>query len=148
MQLFLQKIMKLELAHTGFLVADMEKSCEFYTKLFGFKEMFTINDDDGEPWIRYMRVGDNSCIELCHCNKTKLDNNLNARRFSHICFEVDNIDELIKKVEENNVPFYIEPKIGKDNNRQFWIKDLDDNKIEFVQYDKSSPQSSLSFFLK
>lgn len=140
--------MKLELAHAGFLIADMEKSCSFYKKLFGFDEMFTITDDEDKPWIRYMCVGDNSCIELCHCSKTNLDNNLNARRFSHICFEVDDIDELIRVIEENKIPYYIEPKIGKDLNKQFWIKDLDGNKIEFVQYNERSPQRELSFFLK
>lgn len=138
--------MNITLSHTGFLVEDMDASVRFYKELLGAEEVYTIMDDDNKPWIKHLRVGNQVNLELCHCSKTDLKNNLNARRFSHFCFEVDNIDELIEKVEEKNIEFYIEPKEGKDFSKQFWLKDLDGNKIEFVQYGSNSLHKELSRF--
>lgn len=140
------KIMNVTLSHVGFLVEDMEASVKFYKDLLGAEEVYTIMDDDGQPWIKHLKICGEVCLELCHCSKTDLKNNVNARRFSHFCFEVDNIDQLIEEVKAKNIEMYIAPKEGKDFSKQFWLKDLDGNKVEFVQYGSKSLHKELSKF--
>ena len=51
------------LGHIALKVRDLQKSIDFYTKL-GFPEFLRLTEEDGEPWIVYMRFDDMTYLEL------------------------------------------------------------------------------------
>ena len=51
------------LGHIALKVRDLQKSIDFYTKL-GFPEFLRLNNDDGKPWIVYMKFADDLYLEL------------------------------------------------------------------------------------
>jgi hypothetical protein len=60
----------------------------------------------GDEILHYMRLPDNSAIELFeHKDRAKYDELQTKEGFiKHIAFNVDNIDELNQKLIQNNIP--------------------------------------------
>jgi catechol 2,3-dioxygenase-like lactoylglutathione lyase family enzyme len=44
------------IAHVAYTVSDMEKALHFYCNQLGFQKAFEIRDDEGKPWINYIKV--------------------------------------------------------------------------------------------
>ena len=117
------------IAHLALNVSDMGKSMEFYCDILGFRKAFAINDDDGKPWIEYIKVCPGQFIELFYC-KTPLyhgrDNESKVEpAYSHLCLEVDDIYEIAARIKEKGLVLDVEPTRGKDLNYQCWVKDPD-----------------------
>lgn len=121
--------------HKGYHVVDMEKTLDFYCNKLGFERAFDLDTDEGEPWIVYVKVADQSFLEFFYDGSEEKKNQLN-----HICFVVDDIDGEAERIREQGIPFVQEVSKGKDNNYQFWIKDPDGNFLEFMQLEPDSPQ--------
>lgn len=126
------------IAHTAYDVADMEKSMEFYCGILGLKKAFEIHDDDGKPWIEYIKVCDGQFIELFY-NRDGMEN---GGSYSHLCLEVEDINEIVKHLKDNGVTIDSGPSRGKDGNYQCWAKDPDGNRIEFMQMMPDSLQKN------
>ena len=122
-------------AHIALNVRDMEKSIAFYTKVFGFSKAFSLADEKGNPWIEYVKVAPGKFIELFYNN-----NQPNAGSFNHMCFLVDDVQEIAKRIVEAGAELTTAPKIGVDGNWQCWTVDPDGNKIELMQYAENAPQ--------
>jgi len=127
------------IGHVAFVAKDMEKSLEYYCEILGFKKAFEIKDENGQPWINYIKVTDGQFIELFYGGKES-KNSQDAAGFSHLCLEVDDIYEIADLLEKHNL-LDIKPNQGKDLNYQCWSKDPDGNRIEFMQMEPDSPQS-------
>lgn len=128
------------LAHVSFVVKDMKKSLYFYCDILGFEKAFELKDDNNQPWINYIKIKDGQFIELFYGGKEANDNP-DTVGFSHICFEVDDIYEIAEQLDKNGL-LDMKPNRGKDLNYQCWSKDPDGNRIEFMQMDPESPQST------
>ncbi|EHB63499.1 MULTISPECIES: VOC family protein [Paenibacillus] len=128
------------IAHLAFDVADMEKSLHFYCGILGFTRAFDIPDDQGRPWIEYIKVRDGQFIELFYGGRNKPERVQQPIGFSHLCLEVRDIHEIAEHLRKHGVPLDVEPVQGKDHNWQCWAKDPDGNRIEFMQLDPKSPQ--------
>ncbi len=124
------------IGHTAYTVADMKASLHFYCDILGFYHAFSIPDDQGNPWIEYLKVNQNSFIELFY----NREGENTPASYSHLCLEVDDIDEIARRLEENGVTLDAKPSQGKDKNWQCWAKDPDGNRIEFMQMHPDSPQ--------
>jgi len=156
-----------QISHISYLVSDMKKSLEFYCDILGFEKAFEILDDDGQPWLNYLKICEGQFIELFFGGETKsLDIQQQAELqykisqricksgqdfgktiyagYLHLCLEVDDIFKLSNHFKENGIRIEIEPKLGKDRNYQCWVNDPDGNKIEFMQIDPESPQAKKS----
>ncbi|BBJ28387.1 VOC family protein [Athalassotoga saccharophila] len=131
------------IAHVAYTVSDMEKSLHFYCDQLGFEKAFEIRDDEGKPWINYIKVGKNQFIELFYGGKKK-EHSQNEAGFSHLCFEVDDIQKVAEELKKKNVIIDVDPKQGKDFNWQCWIKDPDGNRIELMEISDKSPQYKAS----
>jgi catechol 2,3-dioxygenase-like lactoylglutathione lyase family enzyme len=59
------------IAHVAYTVSDMEKALHFYCDQLGFQKAFEIRDDEGKPWINYIKVSKNQFIELFYGGKKK-----------------------------------------------------------------------------
>lgn len=128
------------IGHLAFDVADMERSLHFYCGVLGFKKAFSIEDDQGNPWIEYIKVADGQFIELFYGGKQKPERPERPVGFSHLCLEVDSIEEIANHLKQNGVPLDVEPQQGKDLNWQCWARDPDGNRIEFMAMHPDSPQ--------
>jgi catechol 2,3-dioxygenase-like lactoylglutathione lyase family enzyme len=127
------------IAHLAFNVSDMKKSLEFYCDILGFKKAFEIRDDDGNPWIEYLKVSQGQFIELFY-SKNQLEQS-SLLCYSHLCLEVDDIYEVADHLRVKGLTLDVEPTQGKDLNYQCWIRDPDGNRIEFMQMHPDSLQN-------
>ncbi len=127
------------IAHLAFNVADMQKSLEFYCKVLGFEKAFEIRDDDGNKWIEYIKVRKSQFIELFYYPKPGEQPEVSS--YSHLCLEVDDIQEIAARIKAAGLTLDVEPVQGKDLNYQCWARDPDGNRIEFMQMSPDSPQS-------
>jgi catechol 2,3-dioxygenase-like lactoylglutathione lyase family enzyme len=129
-------------AHIAFVVENMEESLRFYCEVLGFEKAFDLADDQGKPWINYLRIRNGQYIELFYGGTRAYEPNPMNAGSTHVCFEVDDIFEIAERLKKNGVTLTAEPKRGKDFNYQCWTKDPDGNPIEFMQLDPRSPQSN------
>ena len=126
------------IAHTAFDVYDMEKALDFYCNVLGLQKVFEIRDDDNNPWIEYIKVADGQFIELFYNRQ----NEGNKGSYSHLCLEVEDINETAERLREKGIVIDHGPSMGKDGNYQCWAKDPDGNRIEFMQIMPDSLQKN------
>ena len=120
------------LSHVSLTTNSLRKVKNFYVKLLGFKIVHKfINSQTKEVYGYFLSTNNNTFLEFFN-SKKKLNFNKN-NPFRHICFEVNNIKKIAKKLKHKK------PKIirGKtDNILQFMVKDNEGNLVEFHQRDK------------
>lgn len=133
------------IGHAAFVVKDMDKTVAFYEETLGFKRAFDIaRPENGEPWIVYMYAGGGQYIELFYGGTEENPFRDEKIGFFHLCVEVDDIQEIWKKIVETNAPQDDAPKKGADNNWQCWTHDPDGIKIELMQLGFDSPQAEFA----
>ena len=134
------------IAHYAVTVKDMVESVRFYTHALGFRWAFELKrPDTDEPWIVYLSICPRQFLELFYGGED--DNPWNDRLigFNHLCLEVDNIFDSVKKVRDSGYTIVVEPKQGSDNNWQAWITDPNGIRIELMQVMPDSPQARYNF---
>ncbi|TVP85652.1 MAG: VOC family protein [Acholeplasmataceae bacterium] len=121
------------IAHLAFRVTDMDDAVRFYETVFGFKKIFTLDDEQGHPWLVYLKVADRQFIELFHAEKPlRLQPEITA--YQHLCIEVTDMDAFTRHLDDLGMT-PDQPVIrGLDHNLQCWIKDPDGNPIEIMAY--------------
>ena len=91
--------------HVAINARDIAKSKAFYSGMLGL----TIGEsvDMGDVILHYMRLPDNSTIELFEHKDRKIYDELYRMEgfIKHIAFNVDNIDVLNQKLIQNNIKF-------------------------------------------
>ncbi len=126
----------------------MESSLKFYRDLLGLKIIRDMNEKGDylnnmlsleNVQVRTVKLGienDNTLIELLDF-KSHVDNEI--RNFytigaSHLALTVRNIDELVKKLSENNIKFNAKPQHSPDGLvKVTFCKDPDGTPIELVE---------------
>ncbi len=127
------------IAHNAYVVNDTEASLDFYVNKLGFQQKFTLDDEEGNPWIIYIQIAPNQFIELFP-TKEPVPNDFSQSSYRHLCLEVTNIRELVQKLKDSGVAIDQDVMMGLDNNYQAWIHDPDNNPIELMEYGKNSLQ--------
>ena len=122
------------LGHVAFKVNDLDKSLEFYTKI-GFPEILRLVNDDGKPWIIYLRVNDSLLLELFPGGDGKPVPGPERTGMNHFCLTVADIDVAEAALKSINIHLSRQrnPKRGVDGNRGMWIEDPDGNRIEIME---------------
>lgn len=121
------------LGHVALKVRDLQASIDFYTKL-GFPEFLRLLEDDGSPWIVYMRFDDNLYLELFPGGGERAPDP-EETGVNHLSLTVDDIDAAATHLEAVGIPLS-QPRRdtrGVDNNRGMWIEDPDGNRIEIME---------------
>ncbi len=123
------------IAHVALQVRDLQASIDFYEKL-GFPEFLRLNNDDGDPWIVYLRVTDDFYFELFPGPDTGWVKK-GQTGVHHLSLESANLDETVQHLEEVGIPLEspLKNKRGVDGNRGCWIVDPDGNRIELMEMD-------------
>jgi len=123
------------LAHVGFRVSDLEKARAFYTGVLGYHEAYNLKDSTGRVALAFFKVNENQCIEI----SPGLPPN-QVVRFTHVAFSTSDIEKLHGMLEARALKIG-SIQTGRDGNRNFGLRDPENNVIEFVQY---MPGSMLS----
>lgn len=121
------------IAHIALQVRDMQTSIDFYESL-GFPEFLRLTNDDGKPWIVYMKVTDNFYFELFPGKDTATAVQ-GMTGVHHISLEAADIEKAVAHMEKNGIPLSspLGAEPGLDGNRGCWIDDPDGNRIELME---------------
>src|SRR6202049_3697574 len=63
-----EKVTGLRLNHVGMYVKDFDESMNFYTKIMGFREAFSLKDKEGKPTLVYLQINRDTFLELAPAN--------------------------------------------------------------------------------
>lgn len=135
--------------HSGIVVNSLKKSEHFYCKLLNFKVIQKlieegpywnklINDKNTKAKIIKAKLPDNVVLELTEFQgvKKKKMKPIKYRKIGtiHLCFTVNKIDNLYKKLKKNGVKFFSKPLNSVyDPVKTCFCYDPDYNLIQFVE---------------
>ncbi len=125
--------------HSMIRVYDIQKSLDFYTKLFDMK--FNHKADLEDCTLYYLTdLSTGVEIELTENFEKPEDKYVNGEAFGHFAFETDNFDEFTKKVHELGYEYLYEPfdivlktENGEKTVKAAFINDPDGNEIEIIE---------------
>ena len=123
----------IQLNHVGVAVADMEESIAFYTETMGYQEAFRVTNDAGEPGLVYLRVSENTFVELTRAN----DNN--PPGLSHFGIQVEGM-EAVRAMYEGRGAELTETRRGGTQAILSNIFDPQGVRIELSEYPPDSLQ--------
>jgi lactoylglutathione lyase len=111
-------------------ISDKETSLNFFVNALGLKEVRTIDVEEGRFSLIFLAAEGNeeSQIELTH-NWDGDDLGNGSRNFGHLAYEVDNIYEVCKKLQDKGVTINRPPRDG----RMAFVKSPDNISIEILQ---------------
>jgi lactoylglutathione lyase/glyoxylase I family protein len=122
-----------QLAHACIMSSNLAATEAFYCGKLGLRKTFDFIKE-GELYGFYLALGNGTFLEVFAEPAEE-----HPSRIRHLCFEVDDIDVAIGRLDEKGVA-HTEKKQGGDNTWQTWIKDPDGIDIEFHQYTDRSSQ--------
>jgi catechol 2,3-dioxygenase-like lactoylglutathione lyase family enzyme len=123
------------LGHINLKVNDLQASIDFYQKL-GFPEFLRLTNEEGSPWIVYLKVTDAFYIELGPGGHGSRAGDTEATGLNHLCLTTPDIEMTVAELDKAGVPLAapLDPKRrGLDRNRGCWIADPDGNRIEIME---------------
>ncbi len=136
--------MALKYLHTMVRVKDLEKSMAFY-ELLGLRETRRMDSDQGRFSLIFMAPpGQEECpVELTY--NWDGDDALpdDSRHFGHLAYEVDNIYDMCKHLQDNGVTINRPPRDG----RMAFVRSPDNISVELLQagdaLDPAEPWASM-----
>lgn len=135
--------------HVALKVKDVDRSMAFYNGVLGFPEMLRLHHDDGSLFLIYLRVTDETYIEIFPNADSDQAPGLDANGMHHFCLTVEKLEPMLEAlVAAGGKPYaWTETKAGMallpaetpvigdglDGNRQSWLQDPDGNRIELME---------------
>ncbi len=123
-------------SHACFVVADLERSLDFYRDRLGMPVAFEFRSPEGRLTGVYLHVGARTFIELF---EGKPEATPQSASYKHICLEVDEIEATVAELTGRGVEV-TGKKLGSDNSWQAWLTDPDGNRIELHAFTDESKQ--------
>ena len=123
--------------HSMIRISDVEQSLDFFVNKLGLIETKRTDVPEGKFTLIFLAtaVGEAE-IELTH-NWGSDEDYVSGRNFGHLAFEVDNIYQTCKDLQDNGVVINRPPRCG----RMAFIKSPDNISIELLQKgDALTPQ--------
>jgi lactoylglutathione lyase len=138
------------LSQIAFRVQDIERSLDFYCKTLGFEHLFCFYQQNGEPFMYYLRAASYQYVELI---PDKSARPCEDASFHHLCLIVEDVHAAAKELQGKGLSLYHGPaafgnvcsgpeeiRPGMDNSPSFYIIDPDGNNIEIMQFVSESVQ--------
>lgn len=123
------------LAHTCFVVKDLDASIDFYCNKLGLTPAFDFVSEQGKRFGIYIHVGGRCFIELFIGEPRPVE----KASYQHLCLEVEGFDETVVTLQKRGVAV-TGVCLGSDESYQAWIADPDGNVIELHGYTPKSKQ--------
>lgn len=130
--------MEYRIGHLAYRTTDMNATLPFYTQVLGFKHVFSIEDDNRQPWIEYLMTPDGRFVELFYPEAEGTPEL--GKSYMHLCLEVDDCAAAVAELKAKGIAIVHELCQGKDGNYQAWIRDPDGRDIEIMQLVSTSGQ--------
>ncbi|TCV62245.1 lactoylglutathione lyase [Neorhizobium sp. R1-B] len=128
--------------HTMVRVKDLDASLHFYKTVFGLDEIRRIENEKGRFTLVFLAARDDvdaakqnqaPCLELTYNWDT--EDYTGGRNFGHLAYEVDNIYDLCKHLQDSGITINRPPREG----RMAFIRSPDGISIELLQKGESLP---------
>lgn len=130
------------MTHMAITTENMEETLKFYRETLGFEKIFELNNPEtGEPWIVYIQICAGQFLELFYGGTQRENKVKDPVGFSHICFAVDDVEEIAAHITKAGYTLDIPPCRGCDNNLQTWVRDPNGIRIELMQVSENSPHA-------
>ena len=122
--------MKIKYLHTMVRIKNIEHSLRFYKDLLGLEETRRINNEAGKFTLIFLAPpGQKDCpVELTYNWDTNEEYD-EGRNFGHLAYEVDDIYETCKRLQENGIKINRPPRDG----RMAFVRSPDNISIELLQ---------------
>lgn len=117
--------MLVEIHHVAVVVQNVEKSVEFYDRVFGFPHIKRLTEGVSKNRGAWYQVGQ---LELHLQERTEPA----AKTEQHLAFLTTDLDELVRRVEASGGRSENAKLINGVSKRRF-VYDIDDNRIELLQ---------------
>lgn len=124
--------------HSMVRVKDINKSLHFYCEILGLEQVRKLDFEEAKFSLYYLRGEDSEAeVELTH-NWEGEEEYSNGRNFGHLAFEVTDIYQTCKKIQDSGVEILRPPRDGF----MAFIKSPDGISIELLQKgDALAPQA-------
>ncbi len=121
------------LLHTMIRVKDLQKSLDFYTKLFDMELSQKRRLDD--CWLYFLKDRDTGIeIELTYNDETPVNGYNIGTGFGHFAFSVKSMEEFTEKLKQYNYEYLYEPfDLNGKGSLIAFIKDPDGYEIELIE---------------
>ena len=124
------------LAHICFVVADLQRSIDFYGSL-ELEPAFYFTNEQGQRTGAYLSIGGRSFIELFAGTVQRPGEGTSYR---HFCLEVEDARTTASALRDTGIGVS-DVVLGTDQSWQCWLSDPDGNRIELHQYTDASWQA-------
>jgi lactoylglutathione lyase len=121
--------------HTMLPVANLERSIDFYTRLFGMRVMGRRSDADRKVEVGHVGYGDRATqpsIELIQDVSEQAPARVNPVG-SHISIHVSDLRRLCAILEKERVVFKQPLMQRPGGNLRAWVRDLDGHELELAE---------------
>lgn len=128
--------------HTMVRVKDLDASLLFYTTVFGLTEIRRTENEKGRFTLLFLAARDDvdaakqnsaPCLELTYNWDT--EDYTGGRNFGHLAYEVDNIYDFCKHLQDSGITINRPPREGK----MAFVKSPDGISIEILQKGENLP---------
>jgi catechol 2,3-dioxygenase-like lactoylglutathione lyase family enzyme len=128
-----EKMRGLRLNHFGIYVKDFDESMNFYTKMMGFREAFSLKDKDGKPTLAYLQINRDTFLELAPATADR------PVGFSHAGLWSDDLNNTVTILRERGVKMD-NPISGATKSLLTNVIDPNGVRLELLEYPPDSLQ--------
>lgn len=118
----------MKIDHINFNVSNLDKSFEFYTKLFELKEKERGVANSGLP---YVIIGHPERFYLCLYQNPK---DTTQKGFNHFGINIDDFDGMVAKLKKEKIEIQYGGEVHWPNSRSAYILGPDQEEIEITEY--------------
>jgi catechol 2,3-dioxygenase-like lactoylglutathione lyase family enzyme len=119
--------------HVAIAVPNFDEAFTFYTQKMGFREAFTVRNDQGQPQLAYVQASRNTFIELQTVNANR------PAGLNHFGLHVENLRGVVDALKQRGVKVE-EPRVRPDDSSVANATDPNGIRIEMFQFGPNSPQ--------
>jgi lactoylglutathione lyase len=126
--------------HTMLPVANLDRSIDFYTSLFGMKLMGRRSDPNRKVEVGHVGYGDRATqpsLELIQDVSSNAPAKVSPTG-GHISIHVNDLQKLSAVLEKNGVEFTQPLTQRPGGNRRAWVRDLDGHELELAEHPPSA----------
>lgn len=118
--------------HGAFRVRDLEDAIRFYVDKLGFKFLFDGASEQFDEKYAFLEYN-GARIELIETTNVDYRPQKPERPYCpHLCFETDDMDKVIRTLEENGVEIIDGPNEIPNSERWLYFLDIDMNVLEYI----------------